>query len=328
MLNKRKLGNEGLVVSEIGLGCMGMSQFYGESDEQESIATLLSAVDLGVTYFDTAENYGPFLNEELLGKAFKGVREKVTIGTKFGFLFQDGKVTGVNSKPAHIRNVVEGSLKRLGTDYIDVLYQHRVDPEVPIEDVIGEMGRLVKEGKVKYLGLCEAGVSIIKRAHAVHPLSVIQSEYSIWERNLDENIRPLLESLNIGLVTFCPLGRGFLTGKVKPAEDYGSDDFRSLDPRFKYENFEHNHKITSTVTEIANSIGVSASQLCLSWILSQSDNIVPIPGTKRKKYLEENVAASRVVLPDHIKTELDNLLQNLSVAGPRYENKMMALINR
>ncbi|MBU2713770.1 aldo/keto reductase [Zooshikella harenae] len=328
MLDKRVLGNEGLSVSKIGLGCMGMSQFYGETNDEESIATLHRAVELGVTYFDSAENYGPFLNEKLLGKAFRGIREKIQIGTKFGFIFQNGKVTGVNSRPEHIRKVVDESLKRLDTDYIDILYQHRVDPNVPIEDVIGEMGNLVKEGKVLYLGLCEAGENTIRRAHAIHPLSVIQSEYSLWERNLDDVIRPLLKQLNIGLITFCPLGRGFLTGTVKKAEDYTTSDFRSLDPRFKNENFDSNLSITHRVMELSSEIGITPSQLCLAWILTQGKNIVPIPGTKRRKYLEENIKAAEVILDESIQQELGNLLNNLSVAGPRYEEKMMSLIDR
>jgi aryl-alcohol dehydrogenase-like predicted oxidoreductase len=328
MLKKRKLGREGLEVSEIGLGCMGMSQFYGETDDAESISTLHRAIDLGVTYFDTAENYGPFVNEELLGKAFKGKRDKVVVGTKFGFIFQDGKVTGVNSRPEHVRKVVDDSLKRLGTDHIDLLYQHRVDPAVPIEDVVGAMGRLVSEGKVRYLGLCEAGESTIRRAHATHPLSVIQSEYSVWERNLEKRILPLLDDLGIGLVTFCPLGRGFLTGAVKRAEHYSAKDFRSLDPRFQGENFDNNMRIARRVHELAADAGVSPSQLCLKWLLSRGSNIVPIPGTKRRSYLEENIRAAGLQLAPSILEELTGLLDHVEVAGPRYEKNMMALIDR
>ncbi len=328
MLGKRKLGRNGLEVSQIGLGCMGMSQFYGDTDEDESLATLRRAVELGVTYFDTAENYGPFFNEKLLGRAFKGMRDKVLIGTKFGFMFQNGKVSGVNSRPDHIRNVLEGSLKRLGTDHIDILYQHRVDPAVPIEDVVGEMGRLVTEGKVRYLGLCEASENTIRRAHAIHPLSVIQSEYSVWERGLDESIRPLLKELGIGLVAFCPLGRGFLTGAVKRAEEYSENDFRSLDPRFRGENFDHNRLIAFRMRELASASGVTPAQLCLMWVLTRGDNIVPIPGTKRRLYLEENLGAVNLSVDDSILDDVTGLLDEMAVSGPRYEKGMMALIDR
>src|SRR6266849_4642526 len=252
-LYKRKLGSQGLEVSAIGLGCMPMSQSYGPADEQESIATLHRAIEIGCTFFDTAQGYGPLTNEELLGRALKGRRDQVVIGTKFGFRFKDGKRVGMEraSRPEHIREAVEGSLHRLGTDYIDLLYQHRVDPAVPIEEVAGAVGDLVKQGKVRFFGLSEAGTANIRRAHAVHPVSALQSEYSLWERNLEGDVIPVLRELGIGLVPFCPLGRGFLTGEVKRAEDYPEGDFRRTDPRYEGANYDANMKAAGIVQQIA-----------------------------------------------------------------------------
>ena len=262
-LKQRKLGNQGLEVSAIGLGCMGMSEHYGPADERESIATVHRAIDLGCTFFDTAEVYGPFHNEELLGRAFKGRRDEIVIATKFGFRIENGKQLGTerNSRPEHIRDAVEGSLRRLGTDHIDLLYQHRIDPAVPIEDVAGTVGDLVKQGKVRYFGLSEAGVANIRRAHAVHPVSAVQSEYSLWERNLEADVIPLLRELHIGLVPFSPLGRGFLAGGVKRAEDYPADDFRHNDPRYQGANFDANVKAAQIVSDIAAAKHASSALL-------------------------------------------------------------------
>src|SRR6185369_1210127 len=284
-------GSQGLEVSALGLGCMGMSQSYGAADEAESIATLHRAVELGVTLFDTAEVYGPFTNEELLGRAFADRRDRVLLATKFGFRFEGGQVLGTDSRPAHVREVVEASLRRLR---IDLLYQHRVDPAVPIEDVVGAMAELVRAGKVRFLGLSEAGESTLRRAHAVHPISALQSEYSLWERNLESGIIPLLRELGIGLVPFAPLGRGFLAGGVHRAEEYPEGDFRRGDPRFSGENYEANVRAASIVRDLAAAKEATPGQVALAWLLAKGDDIVPIPGTKRRRYLEENVAAAEV----------------------------------
>ena len=329
-INKRKLGNQGLVVSAIGLGVMPMSQSYGPADEGESIATLRRAVDIGCDFFDTAEVYGPHHNEELIGRALKGSRDKVVIATKFGFKIKDGKQVGAetDSSPANIRAAVEGSLRRLQTDYIDLLYQHRVDRAVPIEDVAGTVAELVKEGKVRYFGLSEAGIANIRRAHAVHPVSALQSEYSLWERNLEDGIIATLRELNIGLVPFCPLGRGFLTGAVKRAEDYPSDDWRRNDPRYQGENFDANVRAASSVQSVAKKIGATPAQVAIAWLLAQGPDIVPIPGTKRRTYLEENMAAASVQLDASDITQLDAAMQTGKIAGPRYAAKIMATIDR
>ncbi|HEX9159840.1 MAG TPA: aldo/keto reductase, partial [Rhizomicrobium sp.] len=268
MLNRRKLGRQGLEVSALGLGCMGMSQSYGTSfDEAESIATVHRAIELGVDFFDTAEVYGPFANEELVGRALKGKRDSVAIATKFGFAIRDGKTIGVDSRAEHIREVAEASLRRLGTDRIDLFYQHRVDPRVPIEDVAGTVGALVHEGKVRFFGLSEAGAANIRHAHAVHPVSALQSEYSLWERNLEPEIIPLLRELGIGLVPFSPLGRGFLTGTAKPAEEYPESDYRHRDPRFQRGNFEANMRAADAVREVAREKHATAGQIALAWLL-------------------------------------------------------------
>jgi aryl-alcohol dehydrogenase-like predicted oxidoreductase len=330
-MEKRKLGTAGLDVSALGLGCMGMSQSYGtpeERDERESIATIHRAIELGVTLFDTAEVYGPYTNEEVLARALPGKRDGVIIATKFGFKIENGAIAGVDSRPAHIREAVEGSLRRLATDRIDLLYQHRVDPAVPIEDVVRTMADLVREGKVRFLGLSEAGEQTIRRAHAVHPISALQSEYSLWERNLEPRIIPLLRELGIGLVPFAPLGRGFLTGAVKRAEEYPESDFRRNDPRYEGENFDANVRAATAVRELATRKGVTPGQIALAWLLHKGPDIVPIPGTKRRRYLEENVGAADVPLSAEEMTELDAALAPEKVAGARYTAKQMAQVDR
>ena len=335
MLPTRALGTQGLTVSALGLGLMGMSHAYGtaaERDERESIATIHRAIDLGCTFLDTAEVYGPYANEELLARALAGLggapRDRVVIATKFGFRIENGAMAGVDSRPAHIREAVEGSLRRLATDRIDLLYQHRVDPTVPIEDVIGTMADLVREGKVRFLGLSEAGEQTIRRAHAVHPIAALQSEYSLWERNLEPRIVPLLRELGIGLVPFAPLGRGFLTGDVRRAEEYPEGDFRRGDPRYQGENFDANVRAASFVRELAARRGATAGQVALAWLLQQGDDVVPIPGTKRRDRLEENVAAVDVRLtPDEL-AALDAALAPDRIAGPRYNERAMAQVDR
>ncbi|GAB2779280.1 aldo/keto reductase [Halomonas shantousis] len=327
-LHKRKLGNQGLEVSTLGLGCMGMSQSYGPADEQESIATLHRAIELGCTFFDTAEVYGPYANEELLGRALAGKRDQVILATKFGFDIRDGRNVGTDSRPEHIREAVEGSLKRLRTDHIDLLYQHRIDRQVPIEDVAGTVKDLVQQGKVRFFGLSEAGVANIRRAHAVHPVSALQSEYSLWERNLEHDVIPALRELGIGLVPFSPLGRGFLTGEVKRAEEYPQDDFRHNDPRYQGHNYDANVQAAQTVRDIAAAKGVQPGQVALAWLLHKGPDIVPIPGTKRRKYLEENVAAAALTLEPEQMQILDEALAPDKIAGPRYGEKMMTMVDR
>ena len=305
---------------------MGMSQSYGPADEQESLATIDRALELGIDFFDTAEVYGPYINEELVGRALRGKRDKVVIATKFGFNIVDGKPAGLDSK--HVRRAVEGSLTRLGTDHIDLLYQHRVDPEVPIEEVVGVMAELVAEGKVRFIGLSEAGEQTIRRAHAVHPITALQSEYSLWERNLEPRIIPLLRELGIGLVPFSPLGRGFLAGSVKRAEEYPEGDFRRGDPRFQGENFDANMRAASVVREIAATHNATPAQIALAWLLHKGEDIVPIPGTKRRKYLEENVAAASITLSADEMAQLDDALRPEAIAGPRYNERAMGWVDR
>ncbi|MBP1848065.1 aryl-alcohol dehydrogenase-like predicted oxidoreductase [Rhizobium petrolearium] len=331
-MKMRKLGRE-LTVSAIGLGCMGMSHAYGGQDEQEAIRTLHRAVELGVNFFDTAEVYGPFRNEELVGKGLKPFRDKVVIATKFGFKIDanasDSRaMSGLDSRPEHVREVAEASLKRLGIDVIDLLYQHRVDPDVPIEDTVGAMAELVKEGKVRALGLSEAGAEVIRRAHAVHPITALQSEYSLWTRDPEGEILDTCRELNIGFVPFSPLGRGFLTGKVQKPEDFGADDFRRTLPRFSAENMAANASLVKLLEDMAAEKGVTAAQLALAWVLHQGDFIVPIPGARKIPHLEQNVAATQITLSaDELKT-LGDMLSPEKFSGARYGQRAASWTNR
>lgn len=340
LLTSRKLGSQGLEVSALGLGLMSMSMSYGtaeERDEKESFATIHRAIELGCTFFDTAEVYGPFTNEDLLGRALaqrKGARDEVVIATKFGFdiprdvPLKNAPTGGMNSRPDNVRRAVEGSLKRLQTDHIDLLYQHRVDPAVPIEEVVGAMADLITQGKVRYLGLSEAGEQTIRRAHATHPISALQSEYSLWERTLEPRIIPLLRELGIGLVPFAPLGRGFLTGNAKRAEELPADDFRRTDPRYQGENFDANVRAARAVHDIAAQKKATAGQIALAWLLHKGNDIVPIPGTKRRQYLEENVAAAEVPMSRADMLTLDAALAPEKISGPRYNPERMTQVDR
>lgn len=324
----RKLG--GLEVSALGLGCMPMAgigpAMYGKADHRESIATLERAMELGVTFFDTAEVYGPHVNEELLGQAIRGRRERLVIATKFGFRFADGKLTGVDSSPDNVRRACEGSLKRLGVDTIDLYYQHRVDPDVPIEETVGAMARLVEEGKVRFLGLSEAGADTIRRAHATHPIAALQSEYSLWERGVEEDILPLCQDLGIGFVPYSPLGRGFLTGQFAKRSDLPEGDYRLNDPRYSEENFASNMVIVDAVKTIAAAYSVSPAQIALAWLLAQGDDVVPIPGSKRRATLEDSMAAVNVKLSAADLDALDAAAPRDATAGDRYGEVGMKMV--
>ncbi|MBX4929523.1 aldo/keto reductase [Rhizobium binae] len=330
-MKTRKLGND-LTVSAVGLGCMGMSFAYGASDEAESIRTLNRAVDLGVTFFDTAEVYGPFTNEVLLGKALKPVRDRVVIATKFGFRIDTSQagaaaIAGVDSRPEHVREVAEASLKRLGIETIDLLYQHRVDPNVPIEETVGAMAELVREGKVRAIGLSEAGSATIRRAHAIHPIAALQSEYSLWTRDPEEEVLATCRELGIGFVPYSPLGRGFLTGAIRKADDLAADDFRRQVPRFQAENFDANAALVATLERLAAEKGVTAAQLALAWVLSQGDDIVPIPGARRLHHLEQNAAAADITLSATEIRQLCDAIPAAQVAGKRYSDASLAMTN-
>ena len=326
-MNTRKLGTQGLTVSELGLGCMGMSYAYGQADDDEAVRVIHRAIELGVTFLDTAELYGPYTNERLVGRAIRGRRDGVTIATKFGFaLSEDGRITGVNSRPEHVRDVCEASLKRLGIDHIDLFYQHRPDPDVPIEETVGAMSRLVEEGKVLYLGLSEVGPETLRRAHGTHPISALQTEYSLWERGVEEAILPALRELGIGFVPYSPLGRGFLTGQITTFEDLPEDDYRRTDPRFQGENFEKNMELVERVGEIADEKEATPAQIALAWLLHQGDDVVPIPGTKRLKYLEENAAAVDVELSADDLERIEEIAPPGAAAGPRYSEERMRVI--
>ena len=329
-MQKRRLGRSDLEVSALGLGCMGMSFGYGPpQDEQEMISLIRSAVDLGVTFFDTAEAYGPFANEELVGKALSPIRERVVIATKFGFRFDaDGKQAGLNSQPEHIREVAEASLKRLDIVAIDLFYQHRVDPDVPIEDVAGTVKDLIQEGKVRHFGLSEAGVGVIRRAHAVQPVTALQSEYSLWWREPEEEILPVLEELGIGFVPFSPLGRGFLTGKIDENTSFDSSDFRSSVPRFTPENRKANQDLVDLLSRIAAKKQATPAQIALAWLLAQKPWIVPIPGTTKPHRLEENLGAAAVELTPADLREIENAAAQIAVHGARYSEASQRMVNR
>jgi aryl-alcohol dehydrogenase-like predicted oxidoreductase len=327
-MEQRRLGGRGLVVSALGLGCMGMSWAYGPRDDQESIATIHEAIDLGVSLFDTAEVYGPYENEKLLGKALQGRRARVLIATKFGFrIGPDGKTAGTDSRPEHVKAVIDASLQRLGTDHIDLLYQHRVDPNVPIEETVGAMAEAVRAGKVRYLGLSEASPRTLRRAHAVHPISALQTEYSLWERGVEAEVLPACRELGVGFVAYSPLGRGFLTGQVKRAEEYGPDDVRRNHPRFQGGNFDRNLRVVDVVKRLVARKGCTAAQVALAWLLHQGPDVVPIPGTKRRSYLRENVVAVGVRLTAEDLAELARDVP-AGAAGDRYPKQAMAMLDR
>ncbi len=328
-MEARKLGRQGLEVSALGLGCMGMSWAYGGSDESECIRVIHHALDIGVNFFDTAETYGPFKNEELIGRALKGKRrEDVIIATKFAWKFgPNNEQIGLDSSPANIKRSVEGSLRRLGTSYIDLYYQHRLDPNTPIEDTVGAMADLVKQGKVRYIGLSEVGPGTVRRAHKVHPLSAVQSEYSLWTRGVEEKVLPALRELGIGLVAYSPIGRGFLTGKIRSINDLSESDWRRNNPRFQGDNFQHNFKLTETIEKVASSYGTAAAQVALRWVLGRGSDIVPIPGTRHIEYLDENVQALDLRLPQTVWSDLDRQIGSFQVAGPRYPEAAMKMLD-
>ena len=329
-MSRRNLGSEGLVVSALGLGCMGMSEFYGTGDEDESIATIHRAIELGIDFLDTADMYGPFTNEKLVGKAIQGRRDEVVLATKFGNeRREDGSRVGINGRPEYVRRACDASLQRLGVDTIDFYYQHRVDPEVPIEDTVGAMKELVEAGKVRYLGLSEAAPETIRRAHAVHPISALQSEYSLFTRDPEDEVLPTLRELGIGFVAYSPLGRGFLTGAWKSMDDLPEDDTRAgRFPRFSEENFRQNLELAERVREIAAEKGATPGQLALAWLLARGEDIVPIPGTKRRKYLEENAGAVDITLTGEDLRRIEEAIPRGSAAGERYSEQMMRTVNR
>ena len=328
-MEERALGSGGLRVSALGLGCMGMSEFYGQGDDDESLATIGRALELGVTLLDTADIYGPYTNEELVGRAIRGKRDRVVIATKFGIVrSEDPAFRGINGRPEYVRRSCEASLKRLGTDHVDLYYQHRVDTDVPIEETVGAMARLVEDGKVRFLGLSEAGPETIRRAHAEHPITALQTEYSLWSREPEDEILPVVRELGIGFVPYSPLGRGFLTGRFRTVDDLPEDDYRRHSPRFQGENFARNLELVARIEEIARTRGCTPAQLALAWVLAQGEDMVPIPGTKRRTYLEENVAALRVELTADDLARIDEVAPQGVAAGSRYPESAMKALGR
>jgi aryl-alcohol dehydrogenase-like predicted oxidoreductase len=326
---KRRLGKDGPEVSAIGLGCMGMSEFYGAGDDAESIKVIHRALDRGVTFLDTADMYGPFKNEELVGKALRDRREDAFLATKFGNVRgENGEFLGVRGDPDYVRSACEASLKRLGVDTIDLYYQHRVDTNVPIEDTVGEMARLKEEGKIRFLGLSEASAETIRKAHATHKITALQTELSLWSRDAEQQVLPTVRELGIGFVAYSPLGRGFLTGEITSPSDFPDDDYRRFHPRFTGENFDRNIALVDEVAKLAHTKGCTTAQLALAWVLAQGDDIVPIPGTKRIKYLDDNIAALDVTLTPEELARLDEILPAGAAAGDRYHAQGMATVNR
>jgi aryl-alcohol dehydrogenase-like predicted oxidoreductase len=325
-MNRRTLGSQGFEVSAEGLGCMGMSYAYGAGDEEGGIATIHRAIELGVTLLDTAEVYGPYANEELVGRAVAGRRDEVEIATKFGFDFK-GETRGVDGSPENAARVCDESLRRLGTDHIDLYYQHRVDPDVPIEETVGAMGELVAAGKVRFIGLSEAAPETIRRAHATHPLTAVQSEYSLWTRDPEDEVLPTLRELGIGFVPYSPLGRGFLTGRIRSIDDLPEDDWRRTNPRFQGEAFAENLRLADRVAELAEGIGATPAQVALAWVLAKGDDLVPIPGTKSPARIEENAAAADLELSDAQVAELDAAISRDAVRGARYDDSGMEMLN-